>query len=273
LNTVIGKMSGAVSDPDAIRRQGLATVTPGSQRAFLVETFNRILVSRIRFPRSGDTPPFKRGIKAFEEKDDLLPFQEAKLYGHNSTHALAAYVGVMRGVRRIADLNKYPDILGFLRAAFIQESGAALVRKHAGRDRLFTHEGYREYADDLLARMANPFLNDTVERVGRDPQRKLAWDDRLVGTLRVALEQGIKPSRFAFGAAAALAALDRNTLETDVPVANWLDPLWQSASPDKLEEESVLRLIEEGRNRLRSWLASGLQNLEGLFSGQLLTED
>jgi len=89
----------------------------------------------------------------------------------------------------------------------------------------------------------------------------------------VALEQGIKPSRFAFGAAAALAALDRNTLETDVPVANWLDPLWQSASPDKLEEESVLRLIEEGRNRLRSWLASGLQNLEGLFSGQLLTED
>jgi len=266
LNTVIGKMSGVVSDPDAIRRQGLATVTPGSRRAFLVETFNRILVSRIRFPRSGDTPPFERGIKVFEEKDDLLPFEEAKLYGHNSTHALAAYVGAMRGVQRIADLNQYPDIFGFLRAAFIQESGEALVRKHAGRDRLFTHDGYREYADDLLARMANPFLNDTVERVGRDPQRKMGWDDRLVGTLRVALEQGIKPSRFAFGAAAALAALDRNTLETDAPLANWLGPLWQSASPDKLEEESVLRLIEEGRNRLRQWRASGFQNLEALFS-------
>lgn len=266
LNTVIGKMSGVVSDPDEIRRQGLATVTPGSQRAFLVETFNRILVSRIRFPRSGDTPPFERGIKVFEEKDDLLPFEEAKLYGHNSTHALAAYVGVTRGVQRIADLNNHPDILGFLRAAFIQESGAALVRKHAGRDRLFTPEGYCDYADDLLARMANPFLNDTVERVGRDPQRKLGWDDRLVGTLRVALEQGIKPSRFAFGAAAALAALDRNTLETDVPVAHWLDPLWQMASPDKLEKETVIGLIEEGRNRLRHWRASGFQNLEALFS-------
>ena len=102
-----------------------------------------------------------------------MPFEEAKLYGHNATHALAAYVGAMRGVERIADLSKHPDIFAFLRAAFIQESGEALVRKHAGKDPLFTHEGYREYADDLLARMVNPFLHDSVERVGRDPQRKL----------------------------------------------------------------------------------------------------
>jgi len=266
LNTVIGKMSGVVSDPNEIRLQGLSTLIPGGQRAFLVESFNRILISRIRFPPSGDEPPFERGINVFEERDDLLPFEEAKLYGHNSAHALAAYVGALRGVQRIADLNKYPNILAFLRAAFIQESGAALVRKHAGRDQLFTHEGYREYADDLLARMVNPFLNDTVERVGRDPQRKLGWDDRLMGTLRVALEQGIKPWRFAFGTAAALAALDRNTLDTEVPVANWLDRLWQSASPDKLEKESVIGLIEEGRKRLRQWRASGFQNLEALFS-------
>jgi mannitol-1-phosphate 5-dehydrogenase len=266
LNTVIGKMSGVVSDPDEIRLQGLSTVTSGGKRAYLVEAFNRILISRIRFPPSGDEPPFERGINVFEERDDLLPFEEAKLYGHNSTHALAAYLGALRGVERIADLGQYPDILAFLRAAFIQESGEALVRKHAGRDRLFTHEGYREYADDLLARMVNPFLNDTVERVGRDPQRKLGWDDRLMGTLRVALEQGIKPSRYAFGTAAALAALDRNTLETHVPAARWLEPLWQTASPDKLEKETVIGLIEEGRDQLRHWRASGFQNLEALFS-------
>ncbi|MGD0126192.1 MAG: hypothetical protein ABSF46_12580 [Terriglobia bacterium] len=265
LNTVIGKMSGVVSNPEEIRMQGLATVTPGGQRAFLVEAFNRILISRIRFSPSGDEPPFERGINVFEEKDDLLPFEEAKLYGHNSTHALAAYLGALRGVERIADLNKYPDILSFLRTAFIQESGEALVRKHAGQGRLFTREGYREYADDLLARMVNPFLNDTVERVGRDPRRKLGWDDRLVGTLRAALEQGIKPARYAFGTAAALAALDHNTLKTDVPAARWLDPLWQTASPDKLEKESVVGLIEEGRKRLRQWRASGFQNLEALF--------
>jgi mannitol-1-phosphate 5-dehydrogenase len=265
LDTVIGKMSGVVSDPDEIRSQGLATMTPGGHRAFLVEAFNRILISRIRFPGGRGAPPFQRGIRVFEEKDDLLPFEEAKLYGHNATHALAAFVGALRGVERIADLSRYSDILAFLRAAFIEESGKALVRKHAGKDRLFTHEGYCEYADDLLARMVNPFLHDRVERVGRDPQRKLGWDDRLVGTIRVALDQGIKPSRFAFGAAAALAVLDRRTLETNTPLATWLDPLWHVAAPDAQEKERVLELIEEGRHRLRRWRDSGFQNLEDLF--------
>jgi len=267
LNTVIGKMSGVVSDPDEIKSQGLATVTPGAHRAFLVEAFNRILISRIRFGGGADGPAFERGIKVFEEKDELLPFEEAKLYGHNATHALAAYVGAVRGVEQLADLSRYPDILTFLRAAFVQESGGALVRRHTGKDPLFTREGFGKYADDLLARMVNPFLHDSVKRVGRDPQRKLGWDDRLVGTLRAALEQGIKPSRFAFGAAAALAALDRNTLETDLPVAQWLGPLWQMVSPDKMEKEIVIGLIEEGRKRLRLWRASGFQHLEGLIAG------
>ena len=268
LNTVIGKMSGVVSDADEIRLQGLATITPGSPRAFLVESFNRILISKIRLASSGGAAKFERGIKVFEEKDDLLPFEEAKLYGHNATHALAAYVGAIRGVERIADLSQDPAVMAFLRAAFIQESGEALVRKHAGKDMLFTHEGYREYADDLLARMVNPFLHDSVERVGRDPQRKLGWDDRLVGTLRVALGEGIKPSRYAFGVAAALAVLDRSTLETNASLATWLIPLWQTASPDKQEEEKVLKLIEEGRERLQRWRASGFPNLEPMFSRQ-----
>jgi hypothetical protein len=86
-----------------------------------------------------------------------------------------------------------------------------------------------------------------------------------VGTIRVALDQGIKPSRFAFGAAAALAVLDRRTLETNTPLATWLDPLWHVAAPDAQEKERVLELIEEGRHRLRRWRDSGFQNLEDLF--------
>ena len=142
------------------------------------------------------------------------------------------------------------------------------MRKHAGKDPLFTHEGYREYADDLLARMVNPFLHDSVERVGRDPERKLGWDDRLVGTLRLALHQHVQPSRYAFGAAAALAVLNRNSLEADIPLASQLDPLWKTASPDLQEKEKVLDLIEAGRNRLRRWRESGFQNLEELFSSE-----
>lgn len=155
LNTVIGKMSGVVSAAGEAQARHLATVTPDSSRAFLVEAFNRILVSQVCFPHAVGEPPFYRGIAAFVEKEDLLPFEEAKLYGHNATHALAAYLCSLRGLERIADLRTTPDLLGFIRAAFLEESGEALIRKHAGKDRLFTPEGYREYADDLLERMTN----------------------------------------------------------------------------------------------------------------------
>jgi mannitol-1-phosphate 5-dehydrogenase len=274
LNTVIGKMSGVLSDADEILQLGLAPVTPGARRAFLVEAFNRILITRIRFDvaqppsavRAGEgvcATHFRRGIEVFEEKDDLLPFEEAKLYGHNATHALAAYVGAALGVPTIAALRDVPGVLPFLHAAFLQESGGALIRKHSGLDPLFTPQGYAVYADDLLQRMMNPFLRDTVERVGRDPRRKLGWDDRLIGTMRLALSQGIAPRRYAFGAAAALGVLAPTNLALGAPsAAAILQPLWKGAKANAAEREQVLALVEEARERLRAWRAAGCPELE-----------
>jgi mannitol-1-phosphate 5-dehydrogenase len=265
LNTVIGKMSGIVSDPEEVRSQGLATIAPQEERAFLVELFKRILISRIRFDDRSAEPPFQRGIGVFEEKDDLLPFEEAKLYGHNATHALAAYVGAVRGVARIADLARLPDVLAFLRAAFIQESGEALIRRHGGLDPLFTPQGYEQYADDLLARMINPYLRDTVERVGRDPERKLGWGDRLVGTMRVALQARLRPARYAFGVAAALAVWERTRPEVGGSTAEFLGQLWSRSSPDEQEKQAVLRLIDDARCRLKRWRECGFAHLEESF--------
>ncbi|HTS71735.1 MAG TPA: hypothetical protein VMO17_22390, partial [Terriglobia bacterium] len=162
---------------------------------------------------------------------------------------------------RIADLSQYPDLLGFIRAAFLEESGEALIRKHAGKDRLFTSDGYREYADDLLARMTNPHLHDSVERVGRDPRRKLGWDDRLVGTLRVCLQQRVPPRRYALGTAAALAALDTSFLNTDTPARALLAPLWGNETAETKEAQEVLRLIEEAKPRLKQWRDSGFRDI------------
>ncbi len=270
LNTVIGKMSGVLTDPEEIRSQGLATINSGLARAFLVESFNRILISKIHFhDASGGKATFRRGISVFEEKEDLLPFEEAKLHGHNATHALAAYVGAIKGVERIADLSKDRGILAFLRAAFLSESGEALIRKYRATDNLFTPEGYRAYADDLLARMVNPFLRDSVDRVGRDPERKLGWDDRLVGTIRVAWAQRVRARRYALGAAAALARMDRKFMGDDAPVAGILEALWARSSTEHSEKEAVLKLIGEGRTQLRRWCESGFQDLEGMFASDL----
>ena len=262
LNTVIGKMSGVVADPHEIKERRLKTVTPIDPRAFLVEAFNRILISKTSFGDTLATRGFHRGIEVFEEMPDLLPFEEAKLYGHNSTHAVAAYLGAFLGANRIAGLEKAAGVSAFLEAAFIEESGEALIRRHRGKDALFTPEGYRAYAKDLLVRMFNPYLGDTVERVGRDPERKLEWDDRLVGTVRIGLQQGLNPVRYAMGAAAAATALDKSFLDACAPLQKLLDPLWCKASPDPAERQAVLQAVEEGRTRLRLWRDAGFPNLE-----------
>ena len=112
-------------------------------------------------------------------------------------------------------------------------------------------DGYREYADDLLKRMTNPYLGDSVERVGRDPHRKLGWDDRLIGTMRVAMEQSVVPQRYAMGAAAALAMLDLTFLKTDTPARALLAPLWGNEAMKTKAAEEILSLIEDAKQRLK----------------------
>ena len=269
LNTVIGKMSGVVTDPQEILQRGLSTMTPSESRAFLVESFNRILITRICF--EGAESRFQRGITVFEERQDLLPFEEAKLYGHNATHALAAYIGAVRGVQRIADLAEIPGAMPFLESAFLQESGETLIRRHRNLDPLFTADGYREYAMDLLQRMTNPHLLDTVERVGRHPERKLGWDDRMLGTMRLAFQQGVVPRRYALGAACAWAMLDPMVLDTDSPLPATLDRIWNPVSPDPSERNTMLTLIEEGRIQLKRWRCAGYPHLEQFIDAQTHT--
>jgi hypothetical protein len=98
-------------------------------------------------------------------------------------------------------------LMKLAREAFLEESGAALIARYQGLDPMFTAAGYQAYADDLLERMTNPYLRDRIERVIRDTPRKLEWDDRLIGTMRLALDAGVTPRRFALGAAAALETL------------------------------------------------------------------
>ncbi len=202
LNTVIGKMSGVITDAETIARLRLSPMTPTTPRAVLVEEFNRILISQVGLRG------FNRGIDVFIEKADLLPFEEAKLYGHNAIHALIGYLGALCGLSAMSDAANHGNIMTIARAAFIDESGAALIRKYSRLgDPLFTPAGYTAYADDLLARMVRPTLNDLIARVTRDQVRKLGYEDRFYGTMRLALQHGIRPVNLAKGAAAAVISL------------------------------------------------------------------
>ena len=240
LNTVIGKMSGVITDPETIERLSLATITPAIPRAVLVEEFNRILISRVKL--SG----FRRGIDVFVEKHDLLPFEEAKLFGHNALHALIAYLADLKGLMTMAEAGKDGQIMQIAREAFIRESGAALIKRHAElHDPLFTARGFEEYAEDLLRRMVNPNLNDRVARVGRDHPRKLGIEDRLYGTMALALEYGVRPDNLALGAAAGLISMIRRQGSLKASLASL------PQKPEQISADSLTRILRSiwGKNK------------------------
>lgn len=215
LNTVIGKMSGVFPAAEC-ERCGLVPLSPGAGRGHLVEAFNRILI------QACDGIDDRR-VRGLIPKTDLLPFEEAKLYGHNAVHLWLGLHARGMGLETMSGIARHPALRARARTAFVDEIGTALCRKRAGVDELFTPPGFAAYADDLLIRMANPFLSDRVDRVCRDLERKLAWDDRLVGAIRLVLSQGIEPAVLAEGAALAARVLfgdDRSAMRTG------LERLW-----------------------------------------------
>jgi mannitol-1-phosphate 5-dehydrogenase len=259
LDTIIGKMSGAPEET-----AGLAELAPGLGRAYLVEAFNRILIDRIARGDGGTSDvaldpawrAYRRGIEVFVEKGDLAPFAEAKLYGHNAGHALAAYLAHLLGYTRIDQLRQRPDLLGFITQAMVEESGAGLLARYAGSDPLFTPAGFAAYVQDLVARMVSPYVRDTVARVGRDPRRKLGWDDRLVGAMRRARQAGVTPRRYAWGVAAALDWLA-------IPPAATMDTmreLWGMTELDA-EASALCALILQARGEIEQWQNEGCPTL------------
>jgi mannitol-1-phosphate 5-dehydrogenase len=243
VDTVIGKMSGVVAVPEELRQRDLATITSALDSAFLVEAFDRILVSR-----AGEG--LRPGMPVLREVADLAPFEDAKLLGHNATHALAGFLGSVLGLSLVSDLREVHGAMALLRDAFLQESGATLRRRWAGADELFTEAGYAAFADDLLERMVNPHLADTVERAARDPRRKLGWDDRLIGLIRLGLAEGVPTPRYAMGVAAGLELLRDDAAGTDEDL---LRSCWPEATP-AAEAQRVVAVVASGRVRLGEWL-------------------
>lgn len=262
LNTVIGKMSRVVTDTEEIAELNLKTIAPGINRAFLVEQFNRILVSRTRIP------DFRPGIEVFIEKDDLLAFEEAKLYGHNAIHSLLGFIAAVKGYVKMTELKDDQEIMQIGRAAFLQECGAALITKYTFLgDELFSEAGFRVSAEDLLERMTNPYLGDTVVRVVRDAVRKLGLNGRIFGTMQLALEYGIEPTNMALGAMAGIAVLlekaDENNLPGDLCFGNWrkLDDVkiekiinWLWTDQTSKYTDLLIKYVQNARRRLTALL-------------------
>ena len=246
LDTVVGKMSGVISSAAEMKSLGLAPLVPGWDKCVLVEQFNRIYVTKIALPGFGAASACSRRRRTSCPSRRRSFSATTRSTPSWATSPRSGDSPVMSAVRQDSDL------MALGRQAFLDESGAALIRKHAGLgDPLFTQAGYAAYADDLLQRMTNPYLNDRVERIVRDPRRKLGYGDRLFGTMREALAQGITPAIMARGAAAAVRYALRAEGMPGTPEAarRFLLDLWKD-DPDDGHREHCLVLVARALEEL-----------------------
>ena len=160
---------------------------------------------RICAERYGYLPVDKAAFKGeIPEIENMVPFEpfdfyvKRKLFIHNMSHSVCAYLGGYVGRKYIYQAIDDPEILCIVQNALL-ESGEALSKKY-GVDL----SSIMLHATDLLGRYRNAALMDTCKRVGGDPARKLGATDRLIGSASLCLEYGITPAFITVGAAGAV---------------------------------------------------------------------
>ncbi|MER5225190.1 2-dehydropantoate 2-reductase N-terminal domain-containing protein [Streptomyces flaveus] len=130
-----------------------------------------------------------------------------KLFVHNAGHALAAYLGWLRGHRTIDTAIGDPFVRPIVAGALL-EARRAILAAYPGllQGRSMDHgSDVHGPVADALARYGNTELADPVTRVAREPLRKLAPGDRLLGPVALLRRTSHRvPAHFALGIAAAL---------------------------------------------------------------------
>jgi mannitol-1-phosphate 5-dehydrogenase len=147
------------------------------------EAFNTLIVDKKGF--KGELP----NVPGIEMKENMKAYVDRKLFIHNLGHSAVAYLGYVlnENLKYIWEAVEISEIEKITRAV-MWESGQSLIKEYPQE---FNEENQKEHIEDLLKRFKNIFLNDTIYRVGRDIQRKLGSEDRLIGALRMDIKHNI----------------------------------------------------------------------------------
>lgn len=198
----------------------------------------------------GDQRPEIPGVTWVE---DLGPYIERKLFTVNTGHASTAYLGKRAGYETIAeslaDASVAEQVL-----AILHETKAVLVATHG-----FDPDVQEDYISRILERFRNPALEDTVDRVGRQPLRKLSRHERFVEPAARLAEMGTEPTALLTG----IAALLRFDVATDDESVRMQGALRDNNAIDFVHEVSGLesadaltepfaRVVERARSELSS---------------------
>jgi mannitol-1-phosphate 5-dehydrogenase len=206
------------------------------------EEYRELPVDRNAF--KGEIP----NIAGMKPHTNFEAYEERKLFIHNTCHAIAAYLGSLKGYKYIYEAMGDRWIKGHLREA-VKALSAALIKKHP-----FLKEELKSYVEDLYNRFSNKALADTVTRVARDPLRKLALQDRLVGACRFVEKYGKDPAPVSLGISACLLYNEEND-DSSKKLQEMISKKGIGAVLSELchikRGERLYRLVIEGYNKLK----------------------
>ena len=209
--------------------------------AVCVEPYCELPVDRDAF--KGDIPEIKSMIP-FSPFDFYI---RRKLFMHNMSHALTAYLGNLRGYEYIWQAIGDVEIRSTARKALVEISDA--MSKEYG----VPYDELEDFSLDLIRRYDNKLLGDTTLRVGKDTKRKLSENDRFVGAIRLCMKHDIVPESIIKGMAAGFLFYPESD-ESSLELKAFLDKNGIFAAMEKYcnisRDDRLAAMIAEEYNKL-----------------------
>ena len=140
--------------------------------------------------------------------DKLNMHWYCKLFIHNAPHAILAYLGSKKKYQFIHEAMN-DKIIRKIVTSSMYEISEGLINSG-----LVKANFVKYYRDKEIKRFANKILYDPISRVGREPLRKLASDNRIILALRLSFLGKKIPTNTLIGLKAALNYYDKNDNES-----------------------------------------------------------
>jgi fructuronate reductase len=255
-STMVDRIVPATTEAD--RRLVFETLGVMDAWPVVTESFMQWVVED-RFPTG--RPPLE--IAGVQLVRDVRPFELMKLRMLNGSHSLIAYLGYLGGYAHVNEAIGDPALRTFIHDFMTNEVMSTLPMD------VFNLAVYR---DALLDRFRNPALKHRTWQIAMDGSQKLP--QRLLGTIRDRLAQGLSTTRATLGVAAWMryvTGVDEQGREIDVrdPLATRLRKIADAAgSASGQLVDGLLRVTEvfgDDLSRNQSFRALLISHLTSLF--------
>ena len=163
--------------------------------------------------------------------DNIAGYERAKLRLLNGAHSTLAYLGILAGLRTVAEAMSNTALADFVRSLMMEDIVPTLVAPR-GLD-------LRQYVDAILRRFRNPTIRHPLAQIAWDGSQKLPF--RLFGTIADALAAGRPIERLCVPIAAWMQFVRSRALQSERVVDPWAEKLFDIGAATEGHASTDLR--------------------------------